>query len=193
MIDYNSKQEVLAAVNQNGWALSHASEELRNDKEVVLTAVKQDGWALEYVSTELKNDKELVLVAVKKDGRVLRFVSEELQNDKEVVMTAVKQNGDALRYANEEVIESLIESLIDVEIEGEMIAKPPVFIKDFDHSGWVVLITDSYMRIGCKRFTHEEWASFDYDTIDKMHCDAHVFWAKNRQTLLKMCEEHSKS
>ena len=32
----NDKEVVLAAVNQNGYSLSKASEELRNDKEVVL-------------------------------------------------------------------------------------------------------------------------------------------------------------
>eukprot|EP00329_Picozoa_sp_Boothbay-MS584-11_P000134 1825_1 len=33
----------MAAVQQDGWALEYASEELRNDKEVVMAAVQQDG------------------------------------------------------------------------------------------------------------------------------------------------------
>ena len=45
---------VLAAVSQNGYALLHASHELRADREVVSTAVGQNGLALWYTSTELR-------------------------------------------------------------------------------------------------------------------------------------------
>ena len=37
---------VLAAVQQNGYALEHANVELKVDREVVLTAVQRDGRAL---------------------------------------------------------------------------------------------------------------------------------------------------
>ena len=36
---------VMAAVQQYGWALEHASEKLQNDREVVLAVVRQNGWA----------------------------------------------------------------------------------------------------------------------------------------------------
>ena len=55
MIDKNStKEEVLEAVKQEGFALRFASDELRGDREVVLEAVKQDGDALEFASEELR-------------------------------------------------------------------------------------------------------------------------------------------
>ena len=40
----NDKEIVLKAIQINGWALKHASDELKNDKEVVLKAVQQHGW-----------------------------------------------------------------------------------------------------------------------------------------------------
>ena len=45
---------MLAAVQQNGFALRCASKELRGDKEVVLAAVQQNGLALRCASKELR-------------------------------------------------------------------------------------------------------------------------------------------
>ena len=50
-------------------------------KEEVLEAVKNDGWALEFASEELKNDRELVLEAVKQDGMVLKYASDNIIAD----------------------------------------------------------------------------------------------------------------
>ncbi len=51
MIDENStKEEVLEAVRQNGYALRYASSLLRADRKVVMTAVKQNGRALRFAS-----------------------------------------------------------------------------------------------------------------------------------------------
>ena len=46
---------MLEAVNQNGHALSYASDALKDDREIVLEAVKQDGHALSYASAGLRN------------------------------------------------------------------------------------------------------------------------------------------
>ena len=59
-----SKPVVLAAVQQAGFALKYASDELRGDREVVLAAVQQDGFALKYASDELRGDREVVLAAL---------------------------------------------------------------------------------------------------------------------------------
>ena len=42
----NDKKIVMAAVQQNGWALGHAPAALQNDKEIVMAAVQQKGEAL---------------------------------------------------------------------------------------------------------------------------------------------------
>lgn len=59
-IDWNDKEVVLAALNQNGRALEYAPNDLQNDKDVVLTAVNQDGTSLKYASDKLQNDFELL-------------------------------------------------------------------------------------------------------------------------------------
>ena len=97
------KQQVIAAVSEDGQALRDASVEMRNDKEVVLAAVNQDGWALQYASFALRNDREVVLAAVNQNGRALYYASGEMKNDKEVVLAAVNQYGDALQFASGEM------------------------------------------------------------------------------------------
>ena len=61
-IDWNDKEEILKAVNQNGRYLEYASNELKNDKEVVLVAVNKKGWALQYASNELQKDMDILKV-----------------------------------------------------------------------------------------------------------------------------------
>ena len=97
------REVVLAAVQQNGMALQYASAELQADREVVLAAVQQHGGALQYASAELRADRDFVLAAVKQNGWVLRRASAELRADREVVLAAVKQNGEALRFASAEL------------------------------------------------------------------------------------------
>ena len=63
MKDNKDRDEVLAAVKEDGYALEDADESLKKDKEIVLAAVKQDGYALEYASKELQNDPELKKLA----------------------------------------------------------------------------------------------------------------------------------
>ena len=100
MINENSsRDEVLAAVRQNGRALEFASEDFRADSEVVLSAVKQKGGALRCASEDLRKDKEVVLEAIKQNGNALWFASYRLRKDKEVVLAAVQQNGWALYRA----------------------------------------------------------------------------------------------
>ena len=99
----NDREIVLAAVQENGYALEYASEELRNDREFVLAAVQTVWYALEYASEELRNDREIVLAAVQTDGCALDYASDELRNDREIVLAAVQKNGHALEYASEEL------------------------------------------------------------------------------------------
>jgi hypothetical protein len=52
------------AVQQNGLALKHISEENKTSFEINLQAVKQNGLALEWVHTDFGNNREIVLEAV---------------------------------------------------------------------------------------------------------------------------------
>ena len=79
---------LLAAVQQDGFALVWASAELQADREVVLAAVQQNGVALVHASAELQADREVVLAAVQRSGGVLVHASAELRGDRDVVVPA---------------------------------------------------------------------------------------------------------
>ena len=91
MKDNKDRDEVLAAVKQNGWALEDADESLQKDREIVMAAVKQDGSALEYADDTLKADREVVLAAVKQSDIALPYASELLQKDEELRKMTTKE------------------------------------------------------------------------------------------------------
>jgi hypothetical protein len=100
----DSKQHMLAAVEQDGMAIKYASDDLKADHEIVLAAVKQDGWALEFASKELRADRVIVLAAVKHVSWALQYASKELRADREIVIVALKYDGWALQYASKELM-----------------------------------------------------------------------------------------
>ena len=68
---------------------------------------------------------------------------------------------------------------------GEKLTKSPLVVTGLRY--WC-LISDGYMRLGCKRFTHEEWAEFSDDEIEKMDSCALEFWKQWKESLLAMCK-----
>merc|ERR1712188_34347 len=79
-----------------GGSLQFVSDVMRSDKEDVLAAVSQNGLALEYATDELKNDKDVVMAAVRNDGAALGFASEEMKVDKDI--RALLKNPAAQEY-----------------------------------------------------------------------------------------------
>jgi len=79
-------------------------------------------------------------------------------------------------------------NLDGANLDGEKISKAPLSLLNLR---WSVLVSDGYLRIGCQRHKHEEWAEFDSDEIDDMHEDAAEFWAQWRAPLLAMCAAHA--
>ena len=73
-------------------------------------------------------------------------------------------------------------------LDGEKLTKSPLVVTGLRY--WC-LISDGYMRLGCKRFTHEEWAEFSDDVIEKMDCCALEFWKQWKGSLLAMCKAHA--
>jgi hypothetical protein len=64
---------------------------LKNNKEIVMAAVKNNGYSLTYASKELRNDKDLVLTSISKD--VLNFLirtSNPLSLDSEILWKSMK-------------------------------------------------------------------------------------------------------
>ena len=72
-------------------------------------------------------------------------------------------------------------------LRGEILTKAPISILNLT---WDILITDNYMRIGCQRHTHDEWANFNDLQIHNMESRAIEFWTSNRDWLLAACKAH---
>ena len=101
-VDTPEKQNVLAAVAQDGLSLVYASAELRGDKEVVMAAVAQNGRALQYASDALRGDKGFMLAAMAhvryQAGGVLKHASDALKADKGFILAAAAQDGTAALF-----------------------------------------------------------------------------------------------
>lgn len=94
---------MMAAVEGNGFALQHASANVRDNKQVVLRAVTNVGNALQYASEGLRADPDVVMCAVDNYGFALRHAALPLRNNPAIVLRAVAQYYDALMYASEEL------------------------------------------------------------------------------------------
>ena len=88
---------MLAAVARNGFALQHASAELRADRDVVLAAVARDGYALQYASPELRADGKVAMAALASNGYAVSF---ELRANRKVAMAALASKDYAPQYAS---------------------------------------------------------------------------------------------
>lgn len=120
---------VLAAIQNDGKAISHVSDKLKNNVDLVfeslkngaglsyfkylplelqnrknlLLALKNGGGLIGDIPINLRSDKEIVMFAVKDYGKNLCQASTELKNDKEIVLSAVKSSGEVLENASDEL------------------------------------------------------------------------------------------
>ena len=78
---WNNKDFVLLGVQQYGYCLQHAWEELKNDRDVVLAAIERSGGAVQFASKELRGDREIMMAALQRNDTVLKYASEELRRD----------------------------------------------------------------------------------------------------------------
>ena len=80
-------------------------------------------------------------------------------------------------------------SLVGARLDGARLDGKIIFIAPISISNlyWPVLITAKYMRIGCQRYKHDQWATFDDEEINRMHHQASNFWELWKTPLLSMC------
>ncbi|MGB4467551.1 MAG: pentapeptide repeat-containing protein [Azovibrio sp.] len=78
-------------------------------------------------------------------------------------------------------------NLHEADLDGEILKQIPLTVANLHY--WC-LISDNYMRLGCKRFTHEEWANFTDEEIQAMDTQALEFWKRWKAPLLAMCAAH---
>ena len=74
------------------------------------------------------------------------------------------------------------------DLYGEKLVKTPLQLNNLK---WLVLISDKYLRIGCQRFTIEEWRNFDDAAIVKMDFAALKFWRKWKVPIMALCDAHA--
>ena len=74
------------------------------------------------------------------------------------------------------------------DLDGEKLVKTPLQLNNLK---WFVLISDKYLRIGCQRFTIEEWRNFDDAAIVKMDFAALKFWRKWKVPIMALCDAHA--
>ena len=78
--------------------------------------------------------------------------------------------------------------LCGADLDGEKLVKTPLQLNNLK---WFVLISDKYLRIGCQRFTIEEWRNFDDAAIVKMDFAALKFWRKWKAPIIALCDAHN--
>ena len=108
--------------------------------------------------------------------------------DVETVKQAAERGKANLRDANLDGANLYGANLRGANLDGEKLTKSPLVVTGLRY--WC-LISDGYMRLGCKRFTHEEWAEFSDDEIEKMDRCALEFWKQWKESLLAMCKAHA--
>jgi len=100
----DDRELMFTAVEQSkGYALSLASDKLKEDKQLVLRAVHHNGDNFEAAADSLKSDRAFVLEALLAgDGTALKGASESLRGDRDLILSAAsKGKGGAMKGATE--------------------------------------------------------------------------------------------
>ena len=93
-----------------------------------------------------------------------------------------------LRGANLDGADLRGANLCGADLDGEKLVKTPLQLNNLK---WPVLISDKYLRIGCQRFTIEEWKNFDDAAIVKMDFAALKFWRNWKAPIIALCDAHT--
>ena len=81
-------------------------------------------------------------------------------------------------------------NLRGANLDDEKLTKTPLQLNNLK---WFVLISDSYLRIGCQRHSISDWEKFKDSEIEKMDSGALDFWKKWKNSILTICKAHSES
>ena len=104
----------------------------------------------------------------------------------ETIKEAVEKGKANLLGANLREADLCGANLLEAIIDGETVSKNPIHIPC--GLKYIALITDGYMRLGCKRYKHSEWAAFSDEQISEMDDGALEFWKQWKEPLLAMCK-----
>lgn len=99
----NDKSFMMACLEVNGLALEHASNFLKRDKDVVFAAVRNYGSALQYADEILMKDKDFIISCMEINEFSFRHTNDSWKKDRDVVLAAVKKLYLNFEYANEDL------------------------------------------------------------------------------------------
>ena len=99
-------------------------------------------------------------------------------------LSGANLSGADLSWANLSGANLYRADLSGAKLDGEILNKAPISLLNLR---WPVLITDKYMRIGCRRHMHEEWRAFSDKEIRQMTEGALDFWITWKSPLLALC------
>ena len=105
----SDKNDVLAAVKQDGLLLELVNKELQGHPQVIKAALEENPFAIEFVRAD-RRDVEMFMRALKTKltlngcvGNILVFGNEEQRAEKPLVLAAVERTGEALSYASKDL------------------------------------------------------------------------------------------
>ena len=116
------------------------------------------------------------------------FEHEEESNTIAKTVEAAARKGADLRGANLYGADLYGADLYGADLDGEILKKTPLTIANLM---WFVIVSDGYLRIGCQRHAHAQWAEFSNEEVSKMSDHALEFWQQWKAPLLAMCAAHA--
>ena len=126
-------QEVVErAVRNDGKALEHASDSLRDNESIVAEAVRQQCEALRFASDRLQDNEQIVEEAARHHCEALRFASDRLRDNEQIVKEADRHRGEALLFARDRLQDDETIVTLAVHHSGEALHYASSRLQDND-------------------------------------------------------------
>ena len=184
----NNLKITLQAALKNGANLRGANLYSANLEGVDLRGANLEGVNLYGANLRGANLRGANLYSANLEGVDLRGANLYGANLYGANLRGANLRGADLEGANLEGVDLRGANLYGADLEGEKLTKTPLQLNNLK---WPVLISDKYLRIGCQRFTIEEWKNFDDATIVKMDFAALKFWRKWKAPIIALCDAHA--
>ena len=107
----NSIEKAVEVVKNNAYNYYYLNDKLKNDKMIIWKGLQQDGWILKYASNEIKDNILFVLEAVKDTPEAIEFATQRIQDiaknsqDAETNLKAYIKSEKLMHYINKELQE----------------------------------------------------------------------------------------
>ena len=177
-INKNSlRAEVLAAVQEDGYALKKAHPKFRDDKKIVMASIKWSPQSIEYASDRLKDTKQIAIQVLKLNGNMLKYFSKKIKNNNELVQIAYKDAGyGVLNYAHASIRKRLLE---EAEAKYQKSKKNAEYRATLDEKRWKE-------EAEKERKVQEKWHLDNKPKLKKSYSHLYSFDFKNFFLMINM-------